>query len=112
MWLRSPGRWPAPGCTSGPLPSPVRLRRPARSVTAPFLQARALPRVAAALADAGLYQQAEAAARSTTDPDQQANALAGVAESLARAGDTHSAIRLAAAACTAGQWTTEIMGNG
>ena len=50
-------------------------------------QARALARMAKALARAGDVDQAEAIARSITDPSVQARALAGVAEALAETGD-------------------------
>ncbi len=65
----------------------------------------ALAEVAAALAQAGQHQQAEAAARSITDPDWQARALAEVARTLAQARNFQYACRVAAASCAVGRWT-------
>ena len=48
----------------------------ARSITDPYMQARALAEVAQALARAGDVDRAEAVARSIADPSRQARALA------------------------------------
>ena len=71
-----------------------------------YLQARVSGQVAAALAQAGQYQNAEAAARTITYPSLRAGALADVAMSLAQAGHTTAAARLTAETCTLSEWTT------
>jgi hypothetical protein len=71
-----------------------------------YLQAEALAQMAGALAEAGLYQQAEAIAHTITIPDWRGTALVQVAEALTKAGDTGPAHRIAAATCAEGRWTT------
>jgi hypothetical protein len=76
----------------------------ARPIASEESRESVLAEVAGAWAAAGQYEKALAIARSVTSPELKGRALAQIAETSTQAGEAHLARRVAAEACTVGEW--------
>jgi tetratricopeptide (TPR) repeat protein len=94
--------------TWGALPQLPRAEADGPTTTTPYLQARALAKVAGALARTGQHRQAEAVARAISNPGPRVSALAWVGEALARAGESPRARVIAEEALTVARSVTDL----